>query len=108
MVHYWNNNHNKYLILGHRLLAGNTTYIHWNFVKYVKIYSLSFQLLQYISGVNGWLPERLRNEMMWNSTANLVGKPGHNIALDLVNEFLNNEFKGKYKLLMYFCFSLFS
>ena len=34
---------------------------------------------------------------MWNSTANLVGKPGHNIALDLVNEFLNNEFKCKDK-----------
>lgn len=30
---------------------------------------------------------RLRNELIWNSTANLVGKPGHNIALDLVNEF---------------------
>ena len=23
MVHFWNNNHNKYLILGHKLLAGN-------------------------------------------------------------------------------------
>lgn len=23
IVHFWNNNHNKYLILGHRLLAGN-------------------------------------------------------------------------------------
>ena len=23
MVHFWNNNHNKYLILGHRLLTGN-------------------------------------------------------------------------------------
>ena len=34
---------------------------------------------------------------MWNSTANLVGKPGHKIALDLVNEFLNNEFKCKDK-----------
>lgn len=35
---------------------------------------------------------------MWNSTANLLGKPGHNIALDLVNEFLNNEFKGRRQL----------
>jgi hypothetical protein len=34
--------------------------------------------------------------VVWNSTANLVGKPGHNIALDLVNEFLNNEFKCKH------------
>lgn len=49
-----------------------------------------------LKGVSGCLPPRLRNELIWNGTANLVGKPGHNIALDLVNEFLNNEFKCKY------------
>lgn len=27
IVHFWNNNHNKYLILGHRLLAGNINVI---------------------------------------------------------------------------------
>nr|XP_022295009.1 uncharacterized protein LOC111105128 [Crassostrea virginica] len=69
MVEFWNRNHNKYLILGHRLLAG----------------------------INGWLPARLRQEVEWNSTANLLGKPGHNVALDLVNEFLNNEFKANLK-----------
>ncbi|XP_048736103.2 uncharacterized protein LOC125651518 [Ostrea edulis] len=69
MVQFWNHNHNKYLILGHRLLGG----------------------------VSGCLPPRLRNEVIWNSTANLTGKPGHNIALDLVNEFLNNEFKSNLK-----------
>lgn len=49
-----------------------------------------------LKGVSGCLPPRLRNELMWNGTANLVGKPGHNIALDLLNDFLNNEFKCKY------------
>lgn len=49
-----------------------------------------------LKGVSGCLPPRLRNELIWNGTANLVGKPGHNIALDLLNEFLNNEFKCKY------------
>lgn len=42
---------------------------------------------------------RIRSEVVWNSTANLLGKPGHNIALDLVNEFLNNEFKGRRPLI---------
>lgn len=42
---------------------------------------------------------RIRSEVVWNSTANLLGKPGHNIALDLVNEFLKNEFKGRRPLI---------
>lgn len=48
-------------------------------------------------GINGSLPPRLRNELIWNSTANLQGKPGNNIALDFVNEFLNNQFKCKFQ-----------
>ena len=31
---------------------------------------------------------------MWNRVANLRGEPGRNIALDLLNEFHNNQFKG--------------
>ncbi|XP_076080098.1 uncharacterized protein LOC143050878 [Mytilus galloprovincialis] len=69
MIQFFNNNHNKYLILGHRLL----------------------------SAVNGWLPSRLIEDLIWNSTANLTGLPGNNLALDLVNEFLNNEFKTNLK-----------
>lgn len=38
-----------------------------------------------LKGVSGCLPPRLRKELIWNSTAYLVGKPGHNIALNLVN-----------------------
>lgn len=51
----------------------------------------------YNLGINGSLPPRLRNERIWNSTAYLQGKPGNNIVLDLVNEFLNNEFKCKFQ-----------
>ena len=47
-----------------------------------------------LSGVNGYLPENLRLDMIWNRVANLQGRPGGNIGLDLVNEFLNGDFKG--------------
>jgi hypothetical protein len=50
------------------------------------------------TGVNGWLPARLGHDLIHNRTANLRGGCGNNIALDLVNEFLNREFKGKYML----------
>jgi hypothetical protein len=54
--------------------------------------------LKYIPflGINGWLPNRIKEELIWNSTANLTGKEGGNLGLDLVNEFLNNDFKSKY------------
>ena len=48
-----------------------------------------------MTGVAGHLPEAQRNDVIWNRVANLQGKPGGNIPLDLVNEFLNGEFKGK-------------
>ena len=38
---------------------------------------------------------RIRNEMIWNRTVNLYGGAGKNIAMDLANEFLNRDFKGK-------------
>ena len=46
------------------------------------------------SGVSGWLPPRLVEEITHNRTVNLKGGPGHNIAMDRVCEFLNNDFKG--------------
>jgi hypothetical protein len=54
--------------------------------------------LKYIPflGINCWLPSRIKEELIWNSTANLTGKEGGNLGLDLVNEFLNNDFKSKY------------
>ena len=43
---------------------------------------------------SGFLCERLKQDLTWNRVANLSGRPGGNIGLDLVNEFLNNNFKG--------------
>lgn len=53
------------------------------------------------SAVNGWLPKRIQEEIVWNSTANLTGEPSGNLALDLVNEFQNNDFKGMLFWYMY-------
>ena len=39
---------------------------------------------------------RLVNDLLWNRTATITGDMGKNIALDLLNEFENNEFKSKY------------
>ena len=33
--------------------------------------------------------------LKWNRVANLHGGAGRNLGLDLINEFLNNDFKGK-------------
>ena len=51
----------------------------------------------YLIAVQGWLCPKLAHEITWNRTVNLHGGAGHNIAKDLANEFLNNEFKGHYK-----------
>lgn len=48
-------------------------------------------------GINGWLPMRLAKDIIHNRTVNIVGGPGRNLEMDLVNEFLNNKFKGKCK-----------
>ncbi|XP_077862477.1 uncharacterized protein LOC100373840 [Saccoglossus kowalevskii] len=69
MLDFWENNHYKYLIIGHRLLAC----------------------------INGYVSPRQGEEMLWNSTANLKGGAGNNIPLDLVNEYLNNDFKQNLK-----------
>ncbi|XP_061162619.1 uncharacterized protein LOC133171838 [Saccostrea echinata] len=69
MILFHNNHHPKYVLLGHRLLAG----------------------------VAGWLPERLAMDSIWNRTVNLAGGPGRNLECDMVNEFLNKEFKESLK-----------
>ncbi|XP_066264517.1 uncharacterized protein [Branchiostoma lanceolatum] len=65
MLSFWARNHYKYFIIGHHMLAG----------------------------IGGFLPARLRHDLIWNRVANLKGGAGRNIGLDLVNEFLNNDFK---------------
>ena len=44
--------------------------------------------------MKGFYPTRLRSEITWNRFANMIGGAGNNLELDLVNEHLNNEFKG--------------
>ena len=48
------------------------------------------------AGVRGFYPERIRKEITWNRVANLAGGAGNNLELDLINEFLNKEFKGTF------------
>lgn len=80
MLLYWkmdiaafaNDNHYKYFILAHRLLTS----------------------------INGWKPRRIIEDLTWNRTVNLKGGAGHNNEMDLVNEFLNREFKGKLKVIL--------
>ena len=57
---------------------------------------LAFVYYIYYSGVSGWYPERIAQEIIHNRTANIYGGAGHNIPLDLLNEFHNNEFKGSF------------
>ena len=44
-------------------------------------------------GISGFYPSRIAKEMTWNRVANLTGRVNGNIGLDLVNEFLNKDFK---------------
>ncbi|KAI8516556.1 ATP binding [Branchiostoma belcheri] len=48
--------------------------------------------------VGGFLPARLQHDLTWNRVTNLRGGPGGNIGLDLINEFLNNDFKDQMKM----------
>ena len=36
----------------------------------------------FILGQNGWLPNRLKHDMMWNRTANITGGLAKNVSLD--------------------------
>lgn len=45
--------------------------------------------------VAGFQNKRVIHELTWERVANTTGAAGNNIALDLLNEFLNNDFKGK-------------
>ena len=54
-----------------------------------------FAMYFILSGVSGCLPPRLIEEVAHNRTVNIQGGPGHNVTMDRMNEFLNNEFKGE-------------
>ena len=65
-------------------------------IKFLIIYVLFiyFILFYFVKGLNGWLPERLRMDLIWNRTVNLTGGESANNQINLVDEFLNKEFKG--------------
>ena len=48
----------------------------------------------YFTDCNGLDTERVAHELVWERVGNTHGGKGRNIPLDLVNEHLNNEFKG--------------
>ncbi|VDI47021.1 Hypothetical predicted protein [Mytilus galloprovincialis] len=65
LVHFFASKHPKYLILAHMLLAS----------------------------VHGWLPEKLREDIIHNRTVNYGGGIGRNLPMDFMNEILNRLFK---------------
>ena len=66
MTDFFQYNHTKYFLAGHRLL----------------------------SDTNGALSNRLAHQLVWNRTVNVRGGPDHNIEMDLQMEFYNRQFKG--------------
>ena len=53
--------------------------------------------INHSSGMAGWWSPRIAAEVKWNRTANISGRFGGNLELDLINEFLNADFKGTQK-----------
>ncbi|KAI8493957.1 hypothetical protein Bbelb_283040 [Branchiostoma belcheri] len=77
-VQFLKNKHHKYFIIAHQCLQVCT-----------------YSIIKYFSGTRGFLPARLRHGLIWNRTGNIKGGPGRDVGLDLINEFLNNDFKEK-------------
>lgn len=59
--------------------------------KHLQLFNSSHQL---ITGIEGFYPERVRQDMKWNRVLNLQGTSGGNVSLDLLTELMINEFKG--------------
>ncbi|CAG2194617.1 unnamed protein product [Mytilus edulis] len=65
LVHFFSTKHPKYVILAHRLLVS----------------------------INGWLPDKLKHDLIYNRTVNYGGGIGRNLPMDFMNEILNILFK---------------
>ncbi|XP_044023802.1 uncharacterized protein LOC122862399 isoform X8 [Siniperca chuatsi] len=59
--------------------------------QHLQLFNSSHQM---ITGMEGFYPERVRQDMKWNRVLNLQGTSGGNISLDLLTELLISEFKG--------------
>lgn len=102
LIEFWQKGHWKYVVLGHNLLTGNIHYFHMMYsntvyscsILYVGSDTLHGLWFMLETGVNGFWGERVAADLVWNRTVNVRGGRGHNIAMDLENEFLNNAYKG--------------
>ncbi|XP_067335672.1 uncharacterized protein [Channa argus] len=61
----------------------------WN-REHLQLFNSGHQLL---TGIEGFYPQRVAQDMKWNRVLNLQGKPGGNISLDLLTELMITEFK---------------
>ncbi|XP_069008879.1 uncharacterized protein [Embiotoca jacksoni] len=59
--------------------------------EHLQLFNSSHQL---IAGIEGFYPERVRQDLKWNRVLNVEGKAGGNLSLDLVTEVMISEFKG--------------
>lgn len=50
-----------------------------------------------VTGIGGFYPERVGQDLKWNRVLNLQGKAGGNMSLDLLTELMVREFKGQRK-----------
>ena len=66
------------------------------FILY-SIYCFQYFILghQLLANVSGFQGARIRHNLTWERVVNLKGHPAGNIGLDLLNEFMVNDFKGK-------------
>ncbi|KAK2826840.1 hypothetical protein Q5P01_021054 [Channa striata] len=61
----------------------------WN-REHLQLFNSGHQLL---TGIEGFYPQRVAQDMKWNRVLNLQEKPGGNISLDLLTELMITEFK---------------
>lgn len=99
--------HPRYLRIGHRLLASKYRIViccldEKETINYDTITRTYINLkMFYFTDAGGILTPAQSHQLVWNRVGNLSGRPGCNLALDLINEFKNNGFKSK----IYFKFS---
>lgn len=62
----------------------------WN-REHLQLFNSSHHM---ITGMEGFYPERVRQDLKWNRVLNLQGTSGGNISPDLLTELLISEFKG--------------
>ena len=62
----------------------------WYYIMYVS--NTSYFIT---TDTGGFLPKAICDDLVLNRVGNVHGGAGKNVGLDLVNEFLNNDFNGE-------------